>query len=54
VDKSQNKTPQTKSLERNERFANASEPPVVIPIVVVTVDVDLAIVVPPVERGKIV
>jgi len=34
-----------------KRVADAGEPPVVIPVVVVAVDVHVALVVPPVERG---
>ena|SRR3989344_122102 len=37
-----------------KRVANAREPPAVIPVVVVAVDVELALVVPPVERGEFV
>ena len=33
------------------RVANTGEPPVVVPVVVVAVDVHLALVVPTVERG---
>ena len=48
----QNKTPLPKQ-ERNERVAKASEPPVVIPVVVVTVDVHVTLLVPAVERGEL-
>ncbi len=34
-----------------KRVAQASEPPVVIPVVVVAVDIHVTLVVPPVERG---
>ena len=34
-----------------KRSAQASEPPVVIPVIVVAVDVHLALVIPAVERG---
>ena len=34
-----------------KRVANTGEPPVVVPVVVVAVDVHLALVVPTVERG---
>ena len=34
-----------------KRVAEASDPPVVIPVIVVAVDVHVALVVPPVERG---
>ena len=37
-----------------KRVADAREPPVVIPLVVVAVDVHVALVVPPVEGGRIV
>jgi hypothetical protein len=37
-----------------KRVAGASKPPVVIPVVVVAVDVQVALVVPTVERGNIV
>ena len=37
-----------------KRVAKTSEPPVVIPVVVVAVDVHVPLVVPPVERGNIV
>ena len=36
-----------------KRVANAREPPVVVPVVVVAVDVELALVVPPVERDDL-
>lgn len=36
-----------------KRFADAGEPPVVIPVVVVAVDVHVALVVPPVERDEL-
>ena len=49
-----NKTPQPSKPGRNERVAKASEPPVVVPVVVIAVDVHVALVIPPVERGKIV
>ena len=32
-------------------FANAHEPPVVIPVVVVTVDIHVALTIPTVQRG---
>jgi hypothetical protein len=42
-----------KSRGEKKRVANASEPPVVIPVVVVAVDVHVALVVVPlVERGE--
>ena len=51
-------TRQTKLLRAGggeiKRVANAREPPVVIPVFVVAVDVELALVVPPVERGEFV
>ena len=50
-DKLLNKTPQQK-LRRNEEVADAGEPPVVIPLVVVAVDVHVALVVPVVERDE--
>ena len=50
----QTKLPSQGRLGRNERVAKASEPPVVVPVVVVAVDVHVALVIPPVERGKIV
>ena len=51
MDKLQNKTPPRKR-ERNKESCEAGEPPVVIPIVVVAVDVHLAlVVVPAVECG---
>ena len=37
-----------------KKFAKASEPPVIVPIVVVLVDVHVALVIPAVERGNIV
>jgi len=36
-----------------KRVADAREPPVVVPVVVVAVDVHVALVVPPVERGEL-
>ena len=36
-----------------EQVAEASEPPVVVPVVVVAVDVHVALVIPPVERGEV-
>ena len=55
-DSSQKTHPTSKDLGGGEikRVANAREPPVVIPVVVVAVDVELALVVPPVERGEFV
>jgi hypothetical protein len=37
-----------------KRVANTGEPPVVVPVVVVAVDVHLALVVPTIERDEIV
>nr|QBM02523.1 hypothetical protein [uncultured archaeon] len=36
-----------------KRLADASEPPVVVPVVVALVDVHVALVVPTVERGEV-
>lgn len=36
-----------------KRVADAREPPVVIPVIVVAVDVHVTLVVPPVERGEL-
>lgn len=41
----------SESRREMKRVANAREPPVVVPVVVVAVDVHLALVVPTVERG---
>ena len=50
----QNKTPQPSRPGRNERVANTAEPPVVVPVVVVAVDVHVAlIIVPPIERDEL-
>ncbi len=35
-----------------KRVAKAGEPPVVIPVIVVAVDVHVPLVIPPVERGE--
>lgn len=35
-----------------KKFADAGEPPVAIPVVVVHVDVHVTLVIPPVERGE--
>lgn len=40
------------SLAKMKRVAKPSEPPVVVPVVVVLVDVHVALVIPPVERGE--
>ena len=37
--------------ERNEKICDASEPPIVIPVVVVAVDVHVTLVIPLVESG---
>jgi hypothetical protein len=52
MDSFKNKTPARG--RGNERVANATEPDVVVPVIVVPVDVDLALVVPAVERGVVV
>ena len=36
-----------------KRFADAGEPPVVIPVVVVAVDVHVTLAIPPIERGEL-
>lgn len=36
-----------------KRVANAREPPVVVPVIVVAVDVQVALVIPPLERGEL-
>ena len=36
-----------------KRFSDASEPPIVVPVVVVAVDVHVALVIPAVERGEL-
>jgi hypothetical protein len=35
-----------------KRVAHAREPPIVVPVVVVAVDVHVALAIPPVERGE--
>jgi hypothetical protein len=35
-----------------KRVAQASKPPVVVPVIVVAVDVHVAIVIPPIESGR--
>ncbi len=52
MDSLQNKTPLPKQ-ERNERVAKTSEPPVVIPVVVVAVDIHITVIVPTVESRKL-
>ena len=37
-----------------KRFADAREPPIVVPVVVIAIDVHVALVVPAVEGGNIV
>ena len=36
-----------------KRFADAREPPIVVPVVVIAIDVHVALVVPAVERGEL-
>jgi hypothetical protein len=40
-------------MGKTKRFADTTDPPVVIPVVLIAVAVHVALVVPPVERGKI-
>ena len=46
------KLPRHKDEGEMKRIAHASEPPVVIPVIVVAVDIHIALAVPPVERGE--
>ena len=47
------KLPRHKDEGEMKRIAHASEPPVVIPVIVVTIDIHVTLVIVAVERGEL-